>query len=272
MAASFSTRSDMLHAVAQIAKMDNGPACIDMVDRSLLNLAMRINPSLYKGTFDGQSPESILIFEFDDESDRTQYRLAKKVRKILSKHGAVVYEPEGEESEKWLVLRDSSTLAITHTEGLKKAVPVIDDAMVPVDKLGMLMDGVDNLMATLSIEHYSMWGRAGDGVLHIAPVLDISQTGDRQKAFRLMEEYYKGVLELGGSVCGDYAEGRMRAAIVRKYSSEQMATIMKTIKNIFDPHGIVNPNVKVDVTDAQLKAMLRSSYSLSHQYTHLPRA
>lgn len=272
MAASFSTRSDMVHAVSLISKLSDGPASIDMVDRSLLSLAMRINPSLYKGTFDGQSPESILIFEFDNDSERAQHKLEKKVRKILEKNGAVVYEPEGDEVDKWQVLRDSSTLAITHMDGVKKAIPVIDDAIVPVDKLAVLMDKVDNLMVSLNITQYSMWGRAGDGVLHVAPVLDISQTGDRQKAFKLADEYYTFVLEQGGAICGDYAEGRARGAVVAKYTSEEMSNIMKSIKKIFDPHSILNPGVKIGVDEQQLKSMLRNNYALSHQYTHLPRA
>src|SRR6476661_5748732 len=45
----------------------------------------------------------------------------------------------------------------------------------------------------------AVWGHAGDANLHMQPYLDLSQIGDRQKAFRLMDEYSRLVVSLGGS-------------------------------------------------------------------------
>ena len=47
--------------------------------------------------------------------------------------------------------------------------------------------------------------------------------------------------------------------------------VFAAVKKIFDPHGTLNPGVKVGVTVDNLKSLLRSDYTMSHLYDHMPR-
>jgi FAD/FMN-containing dehydrogenase len=117
----------------------------------------------------------------------------------------------------------------------------------------------------------AVWGHAGDGNLHLQPYLDLSQVGDRQKAFRLLEEYSDLVMKLGGSTSGEHNDGRLRAPYLQKLYGNDVYTLFQKVKHIFDPYGTLNPGVKIDVSLEDIKPLVRSEYSLNHLYDHLPR-
>jgi hypothetical protein len=52
---------------------------------------------------------------------------------------------------------------------------------------------------------------------------------------------------------------------------EEMYTIFKKTKQIFDPYGTLNPGVKIDVAVKDIMPLLRHEYSLEHLYDHMPR-
>jgi len=52
---------------------------------------------------------------------------------------------------------------------------------------------------------------------------------------------------------------------------EELSSLMLKVKKIFDPHGILNPGVKTASTE-EVKAFLRTEYSLARFYDYLPRS
>jgi D-lactate dehydrogenase len=90
--------------------------------------------------------------------------------------------------------------------------------------------------------------------------------------FRLMDEYYKLVLELGGSTSGEHNDGRLRAPYLEQMYGPEVYNIFQKIKKICDPYGTLNPGVKMDVSLEDLKPILRTQFSLEHLYDHLPRS
>jgi D-lactate dehydrogenase len=104
------------------------------------------------------------------------------------------------------------------------------------------------------------------------PFLDLSQLGDRQKIFRLLDEYYDLVIGLGGSTTGEHGDGRLRAPYLRKLYGDDVYEVMEQVKKIFDPHGTLNPGVKIGVTLDDIKPLVRNEYSMEHLYDHMPRS
>jgi FAD/FMN-containing dehydrogenase len=117
----------------------------------------------------------------------------------------------------------------------------------------------------------ALWGHAGDANLHIQPLLDLHKIGDRQKMFKLMDEYYRLVLKYGGSIAAEHNDGRLRAPYVAAQVGQEMADIFKQIKAAFDPQGILNPGVKTGTELKELVTILRESYNIAHLAEHLPR-
>jgi FAD/FMN-containing dehydrogenase len=116
-----------------------------------------------------------------------------------------------------------------------------------------------------------VWGHAGSANLHIQPYLDLAQVGDRQKAFKLMDEYYALVIDLGGTTTGEHGDGRLRAPYLEKVYGPEAYNVFQKVKKIFDPHGTLNPGVKVDVTLDDIKPILRQEFSMDHLHAHMPR-
>lgn len=86
-----------------------------------------------------------------------------------------------------------------------------------------------------------------------------------------MDEYYKMVIELGGSTAAEHNDGRLRAPYLVDLYGEEMYKLFEATKKIFDPHNIMNPGVKIGVTkDDQLRE-LRHEYNMDHLGHHLPR-
>jgi hypothetical protein len=157
---------------------------------------------------------------------------------------------------------------MAHSEGQIKAVPIIEDGIVPLDKLEAYIQGVYQLFAANQLQA-AIWGHAGDGNLHMQPFLDLSQIGDRQKAFRLIDEYYKLVISLGGSTSGEHGDGRLRAPYLKQLYGEQAYEVFTKVKQIFDPYGTMNPGVKIGVTLDDIKPLVRTSYSMDHLYDNM---
>jgi FAD/FMN-containing dehydrogenase len=105
----------------------------------------------------------------------------------------------------------------------------------------------------------------------LQPFLDLGKVSDRQKVFKIMEEYYDMVLGLGGSTCGEHNDGRLRAPFLPKVYGPEMYEVFRQVKKIFDPFGTLNPGVKIDVTLKDVAPLLRQEYSMKHLADHLPR-
>jgi FAD/FMN-containing dehydrogenase len=114
------------------------------------------------------------------------------------------------------------------------------------------------------------WGHAGDGIVRMQPVLDLSRLGDRQKLFKLSNEIYAAAIQLGGSITASAGDGRVRAPYLRNVYGDELYNIMMRVKQIFDPLGILNPGVKTASLD-DVKSLMRNDYSLGHRHEHLPR-
>jgi FAD/FMN-containing dehydrogenase len=270
MVAAFDSIERAQTAILELRELSEMPSSIEMVDGNLLQQVHTINPNQLKDLIKPPYPKILLFTEFDTINDRQRKKVTKRAEKIFEKYSTNLQtETELERQQQLWKIRQASALLLGHNEGAQRAVPIIEDAAVSPDKLGLLMNGVYELCARLNIEP-AIWGHAGDGNIHIQPQLNLSQVGDRQKAFRLMNDYYALVLNMGGTISAEHNDGRLRAPYVeRQYGTEAYALFEK-IKQIFDPYGTLNPGVKVGSSLDDIKAIIRSDFGLSHLYDYLP--
>ncbi len=257
--------------ILELRRLKYPPSAIEVVDENLLNFLLEHNPNQLKSILSPPFPKLVLLVEFDDPSERKRSRTVKKAHKILADQ-TIEYRTETEESKKdelWKI-RHSAAAVLAYSDGRAKAVPIIEDGIVPIDRFDDYLNKIYELFARHKLR-VAVWGHAGNANLHMQPFLDLSQIGDRQKVFRLIEEYYTMVIDLGGSTSGEHGDGRLRGPYLEQlYGSEAYALFQK-LKHIFDPHGILNPGVKMGVTLDDIKPLVRHEYSLSHLYDHMPR-
>jgi FAD/FMN-containing dehydrogenase len=257
-------------AVQELRDLPDQPSALEMVDEQLLRLVEQLSPSQLKDVIEKPLPKIVLLAEFD-ANGRTLKKTLKRAHKLLENH-ATSYrlETKPAEQEKLWRIRHSSAVVVAHTEGNLRALPIIEDGVVPVEKLEVYINGLYQLFKKYQL-NMAIWGHAGDGNLHVQPFLDLAQIGDRQKLFRLMDEYYAFVIKLGGSTSGEHGDGRLRAPFLPELYGANMYDVLAKVKNAFDPYNTLNPGVKFGTSLDELKSSLRQEYSLGNLYTHLPR-
>jgi FAD/FMN-containing dehydrogenase len=265
---------DLQHAqsaILELRRLDEMPSAIEMVDGNLLASVRARNPNILKDILEKPYPPLIMLVEFDGP-ERQQKKCVRAADRIFGRYAEShkVEQDIAKQGELWKI-RHMSAMISSENDGTKKALPLIEDGVVPVEKFGEYLKAVYDMLARNHVTA-AVWGHAGDANLHMQPYLDLSQVGDRQKAFRLLDEYSKIVKSFGGSTSGEHNDGRLRAPYLRMLYGEDVYSIFQKIKHIFDPYGTLNPGVKIDVDIEDIKPLVRSEYSLDHLYEHLPRS
>lgn len=255
-----------------IKSLKDLPSTVDIIDKGIINFIAKTNPNQIKGIFTPPYPAVYMLIEFDGPADRKQSKAAKKVKKILEKY-EVSFSVEADEDQKLTTrkIRDLVSAFVGYQEGNKQALPVVNDAVVPPDQIMELIRGIYTLCKNYQLTP-ALWGQAGDANISFYPFLDVGQLGDRQKLFRLIDEYYKLVIELGGSISAEEGDGRIRSPYLEQMYGADIYQIFDKVKQIFDPYNIMNTGVKLGSSTEDNKANLRNSYSLAGKHNYLPRS
>jgi FAD/FMN-containing dehydrogenase len=256
-------------AVMKLQKLQ--PSAIELVDYHLLKYLQNNKPQALAGFVHGELPKVVLLVEFDDSKKRVRDRKAKRAHKLLKN---LAYErriiPNRDEQHADWEMRHSAAAVIWQDSGTKKALPIIEDGVAPREKLAEFLTGAYKILEKYKLE-IAVWGHASDANFHMQPFLDLSNVGDRQVIFKVMDEFYDLVISLGGSTSGEHGDGRLRAPYLEKLYGSELYELFGRVKKIFDPHGILNPGVKLAVTQNDLKPLLRKEYSMKHLYDHVPQ-
>ncbi len=256
-------------AVGKILQLK--PSACEFIDEHLLKFLDKNNPQQLAGLINKPFPKIIVLVEFDDLTERTQNRNAKKCRKILQD---IAFEfsmttDEHEKENLWKI-RHSAAAVIWHAQGKAKALPIIEDGVVPQAKFTEFVNNVYEIFAKYHLD-VALWGHAGDANIHMQPFLDLANPTDRQKIFAVANEYYNMVIEMGGSTSGEHNDGRMRGPYLPKLYGPELYEVFTKVKQIFDPHNMLNPGVKIDVDQKTLPGIMRREYSMEHLYDNMPR-
>lgn len=256
--------------IREIRSQNELPAAVEAVDANLLNFVQNHNPNYLKGVIEPPFPNLVMLIEYDNQPERHQKRQVHKLQKILNKF-QVPFQVETDEIRKELLwkIRQSAAVLINHSDNNQRALPFIEDAIVPIDMIKRFFDYCYELFTKHNLEP-AIWGHAADGNFHIMPILDLSQVGDRQKLFKVMTEFSAQIIEFGGSISGQHGEGRIRGSFISDQYGDEVYKIMQSVKQIFDPLGTFNPGVKVNIDPSQLKNMLKQIAPGHRHLHHLP--
>jgi D-lactate dehydrogenase len=243
------------------------PSALEMVDKNLLDFVMHSNPARLKGLVAEPFPAVVVLAEFDDE--HKQQHKAKKAKKILAKlsESFAVADSREERERLWSIRLSASEVATIH--GDAEALPILANGTVPRDRLQELIEGLYALFAKHHLK-IAIAGHAGIANLTVQPLLDLAKVSDRQKVFKLMDDYYDLVLNLGGDMNGDSGDGRLYGPYLPQAYGPELYQIFCDVKRILDPYGTLNPGVKVEVSKESIVPLLRKEYSAGSFYDRLP--
>jgi len=246
------------------------PSALEFVDKNLLDFLQKYHPGMIRGLIPKQTPKIVLLCEFDNHSSVVRQTKAHRAIRILERYARshrLSTKPE-EQKSLWRI-RHSAAAVIWMNKGKQKALPIIEDGVVPLHHMKKFLEGTYKLLKKYKLE-IAVWGHAGDANLHLQPFMDVSKATDRTRVLKLADEFYKMVIELGGSTCGEHNDGLSRAPYLKDLYGTDVYKVFTEVKKIFDPHGIMNPGKKIGVTTEQTKKLLRHEYGMEHLYDHMP--
>ena len=128
-------------------------------------------------------------------------------------------------------------------EAIKASTTEMDecDVVVPRTEIAGFIKYTHTLAAKTGLRIPS-FGHAGDGNLHIYLCRDELSEDDYQIRLKAaFDAMYKRAGELGGFVSGEHGIGYAKREYMANQLGETQLQLMRGIKNIFDPNGILNP-------------------------------
>ena len=124
--------------------------------------------------------------------------------------------------------------------GKKKAVAVIEDAAVPIVHLSAFMRDIRQLMLEQGVGCI-YYGHASVGLIHLRPELDLSDMRDKRRFEKIAARVSTLVKHYHGSLSGEHGDGRLRAPFLGEQFGPTVFSLLKHVKNTFDPYHRMNP-------------------------------
>ncbi len=85
------------------------------------------------------------------------------------------------------------------------------------------------------------FGHAGDGNIHVNVMVDGSNTKELEDGHKAIEEIFKLVVDMGGTLSGEHGIGTSKAPFMDIAFNEEEIQLFRDIKQAFDPNNILNP-------------------------------
>jgi len=233
----FNSFDSMARAVPTI--IDTNPVACELMDRSLINLAIDQLPQYRDILSTGAA--AVLLIEHVGASAAEVREKIDATDKAVGKAAAgrtIVTDPKAQ-ARVWKSRKDAGPL-LYRKRSRKHPAEFMEDVSVDYRRLGDYIAGLEKIQKKHSIA-MSFFGHAGDGELHLRPYLDLGDPKDRERMKAIAEEVFTLAWSLGGSISGEHAVGLIRAGYVRRQYGDEYYEILKKVKAIFDPVGLMNP-------------------------------
>ncbi|WP_237840900.1 FAD-binding and (Fe-S)-binding domain-containing protein [Cellulosimicrobium cellulans] len=126
---------------------------------------------------------------------------------------------------------------------------LLEDVAVPVADLTATVRDLGGLFARHGYGDAVTFGHAKDGNLHfmITPRLGDRAELDRYAAFS--DDLVDLVLGHGGTLKAEHGTGRIMAPFVRRQYGDDLYDVMREVKRLFDPRGLLSPGVLITDDD-----------------------
>jgi len=218
----------------------HSPSALELVDKSVFKMMNRWETIAKYSRTDAP----YLVFcEFEGNSGGSSEKAAELAASRVTGLDPFVIAAPSEIAVAWEARSEVLSIAQEIKKGSKIVVPGVEDLTVPPDRLSDLVELLMDQFNRRGLEYIS-YGHAGDANLHARPLLDITERSGRAILDELMEDCFEAVWKMGGTMTGEHGDGMLRARFVeRQYPKTYW--IMREIKGLFDPKGLLNPGVKI---------------------------
>lgn len=254
-----------MDAAQHIVKL--GPIAVELVDRTLLDLASDI--AMFRPTLDAfvrGRPEAILLVEFAEDDAENARRLAR-LHDLMgdiglgwdqagARWGGVVDVTQPALQAAIADLRTSGLNIMMSMKDQGKPVSFVEDCAVPLEHLADYTARLTEVFEKNGTRG-TWYAHASVGCLHVRPVLNLRQDLDVKRMRAIAEEAFALVRAYKGSHSGEHGDGIVRSEFHEFMFGSRLVAAFGAVKRAFDPRGLLNPGKIVDAPKFDDRTLFR---------------
>ena len=243
--AHFSSLEDSF--AGNLIALEHKPVAIELMDDNVLqaaarNIAQKKNMFFIEGT-----PKAVLIIELAEE---TEEELDKKLGTIIANlkqenKGYTYPIIRNKDIKKVWELRKAGLGLLSNVPGSAKPVSVIEDTAVSPKNMAAYIKDFQVILKkyNLSCVYHA---HIATGELHLRPILDLKKQEDVDIFHKISREVAFLVKKYRGSLSGEHGDGRLRGEYIPIMYSQEVYSMMKDLKILFDKNNIFNKGKIID--------------------------
>lgn len=230
----FNTLEDAAAAVASIFQRGITPSALEFLERAAVQAAEERQGK----KFPNSEAAAQLLIEVDGNHEEALTEEITAIAEVVEQHNAadiLLAEDRAKVEEVW-ALRRGIGEAVKGISAYKE-----EDTVVPRANLPQLVKGVKEICAKYGLTSIC-YGHAGDGNVHVnilKNTLD-EETWDRVND-PAIREIFALTVSLGGTISAEHGIGYVQRSYLPIGVSQVELGLMREIKRVFDPKGILNP-------------------------------
>ncbi|WP_069883921.1 FAD-binding and (Fe-S)-binding domain-containing protein [Streptomyces luteocolor] len=225
------------------------PSAVELMDRTILDLSRGKIEYAALGDLLTGSPEALLFVSFTGDEEAEIVDRMRRLTALWSRHGHGYHTLQAvtpaQQASLLKVRKAGLGLLMAASEGTRRPLAFVEDTAVDpahlADYTRRFKDVLDRHGMTAGF-----YGHCSVGCLHIRPYLDLADPADVGRMRAVAEEIKDLVAEYGGVNSSEHGDGLARSEFNREIFGDKLYEAMRQVKQLFDPHGILNPGKIVD--------------------------
>jgi len=225
---------------AVLASLELKPVAVELMDKTLLDLARGRNAIVER--FIEEGSQAILLFEFEGETSEEAQGELEELRKLLLERLrlAFTFRVNPENLGSLWEMRKAATHILEEVQTAAKKASFIEDVTVPVEAFPQYIRKLASILRSHDIP-YSIYGHAGVGNIHCEPFLDLDKPEHRSLLDVVAGEVFDLAISVGGTLSGEHGDGYVRTPFLERLYGRDVYNLFRSVKDVFDPKGILNP-------------------------------
>lgn len=223
-------------AVSAVFRAGITPSAMEFMERDAIVWTMRHTEDLPKQL--SAEPGAYLLIEVDGNEGEVLMRECERILEVTERHGAgeVLFAESTAEKDALWRMRRSVPVSVKAHSTYKE-----EDTVVPRFELPRLLAGVKEIGARYGFDTVC-YGHAGDGNLHVNIIRgDLPDAFWNDELHKAITEIFELTVSLGGTLSGEHGIGLVQKRYMNIAFNPVQLELMRSIKRVFDPKGILNP-------------------------------
>lgn len=235
MMASFPDNEQACAAVSAIFRSGIIPSALEFMERKGVEWVIKYDHIPFELK---NGVGAFLLIEVDGNNQEELYAVCERINFVLEENGCteVLFADTAAQKEDLWRIRRVMPLSVKANSIYKE-----EDTVVPRAELPTLINGIKDIGNKYGFESVC-YGHAGDGNLHVNIIKGSMSDADwNKKLKRGIREIFDLAVGLGGTISGEHGIGLVQREFMSVKYSDSHLDLMRGIKKVFDPKGILNP-------------------------------